>query len=122
MRSRATKLLVGFAFGAGLAALVRSLLRPQAPRTPPRARREPVSSSVSPRTFSPDRLTDLNSAGVAELRQLGLGDENIDRVIENRPYRNKLDLVSRMIVPEEVYETIKDKIAVANADESVKVA
>jgi len=56
------------------------------------------------------------------LEELGLDAESVDRLIENRPYRNKAELLSRMVVPQEVYAAIKDKIAVANAQEPFKVA
>jgi len=56
------------------------------------------------------------------LEQLGLDTESVNRLIENRPYRNKGELLSRMVVPQEVYAAIKDKIAVANAQEPFKVA
>ena len=68
-----------------------------------------------------EHLLDLNSADTNEFGQLGLQSEMIDRIIDNRPYRNKLDLLSRMVVPEELYRGIKNQIGVAGATESIKV-
>jgi hypothetical protein len=38
------------------------------------------------------------------------------------PYRNKLELVSRMILAQDEYSAIKDKMSVAEADKPVKIA
>jgi DNA uptake protein ComE-like DNA-binding protein len=66
---------------------------------------------------------DLNNADRQELLALpGMTEELADRLIENRPYRNKRDLVARLIVPEDIYEGIKNVIHVDGADESVKIA
>jgi hypothetical protein len=48
--------------------------------------------------------------------------ESLERLLENRPYRNKLDLVSRMVLSQEEYSAIKDKVSVAAAGEPVKIA
>jgi hypothetical protein len=54
----------------------------------------------------------LNDAHPEELQKLGLDSVAIDRIIENRPYRNKLELVSRMILPEVLYKEIRHSIGV----------
>lgn len=41
---------------------------------------------------------------------LGLDSDTADRIIEHRPYPSKLDLLGRMVVPEDIYMNIKDKI------------
>jgi prepilin-type N-terminal cleavage/methylation domain-containing protein len=58
----------------------------------------------------------------AQLRELGLDPQSMERLIDNRPYRSKLELVSRMVLAEEVYAAIKDKVAVADGRDPVKVA
>jgi hypothetical protein len=68
-----------------------------------------------------DHLLDLNRATHEDLLGLGLNEELIEKVTENRPYRNKLDLLSRMIIPEHAYEAIKHQVGIANATESLKV-
>jgi hypothetical protein len=88
-----------------------------------RARPEDLSSpDLSHEELASRHLADLNAAGQTQLEELGLDFESVDRLIENRPYRNKVELLSRMIVPQEVYVAIKDKIGVANAREPFKVA
>jgi hypothetical protein len=80
------------------------------------------SPDLSHEELASRHLADLNAAGQTQLEELGLDVESVDRLIENRPYRNKVELLSRMIVPQEVYVAIKDKIGVANAREPFKVA
>lgn len=54
---------------------------------------------------------DINSASGAELKAIpGLGDAYISKIISNRPYANKTQLVSRKVLPEPVYEKVKDRI------------
>jgi hypothetical protein len=69
-----------------------------------------------------EHLIDLNSAGADQLAALGLSGESQERLIENRPYRSKLDLVSRMILSQAEYAAIKDGVSVAEANEPVKIA
>jgi DNA uptake protein ComE-like DNA-binding protein len=76
----------------------------------------------SPEELAAEHLLDLNTASDDELLRLALNPELTDRIVQNRPYRNKLDLLSRMVIPEEVYSAIKNKIAVAKATESIKFA
>jgi len=47
-----------------------------------------------------DGLLDLNSATLLELKELdGIGDVLADRIIDNRPYVTKIDLVGRRVIP-----------------------
>jgi len=69
-----------------------------------------------------EHLIDLNLAKPTELLTLGLDPESLDRLVENRPYRTKLDLVSRMILPESVYAGIRDRVAVSQGRDPIKVA
>jgi succinate dehydrogenase/fumarate reductase flavoprotein subunit len=68
-------------------------------------------------------LVDINSATREQLMSLGIVESTtLDRLLENRPYRNKLDLIARMVVSEDIYEQIKRDIVVRKADEPIKVA
>ena len=69
-----------------------------------------------------EHLIDLNSASADQLKELGLSAEIQERLHENRPYRSKLELVSRMILSPEEYAAIKDRVSVAAANEPVKIA
>jgi competence protein ComEA len=56
-------------------------------------------------------LIDINSATEAQLSTLpGIADARSKAIVAGRPYKGKDDLVSKKIVPENVYNDIKDKI------------
>jgi hypothetical protein len=67
-------------------------------------------------------LIDLNAAGAQQIAELGMSAESLERLLENRPYRNKLELVSRMILSPDEYAAIKERVSVAKASEPVKIA
>lgn len=67
-------------------------------------------------------LIDLNDCSMSDFRKLGLDDQVAERIFENRPYRSKLELVSRVMLPNDVYALIKDRVKVHNTQEPVKVA
>jgi hypothetical protein len=67
-------------------------------------------------------LVDLNSCSVRDLNGLGLEDSTIERIVESRPYRSKLELVSRVMLPNDVYAAIKNRVNVANTNEPIKFA
>lgn len=61
-------------------------------------------------------LLDLNSATLLELKELnGIGEALGNRIIENRPYLTKIDLVGRRVIPDAVYAMIKHSITVKHA-------
>ena len=55
-------------------------------------------------------LLDINTATADELTRVVMDENVAERIIENRPYANKRQLVSRNLVSEEEYERIKDRI------------
>jgi DNA uptake protein ComE-like DNA-binding protein len=60
------------------------------------------------------KLIDINTATADQLKAIpGIGDAYSKRIIEGRPYTAKNQLVSRGILPQGVYDKIKDQI-VAN--------
>ena len=54
---------------------------------------------------------DINSASKAELVALkGVGEARADAIIKGRPYKGKDELAQKNIVPQTVYNDIKDQI------------
>ena len=71
------------------------------------------------------KAMDLNKCSREELLALAALDAVMaDRIIENRPYRHRLDLVARMVIPSGVYQSIRDRVDVASntAGQAVNVA
>jgi len=66
-------------------------------------------------TDTPPRTTggrvDINHASNAELKTLpGIQDAFAAAIVKNRPYKNKLQLLSKQVIPEAAYGKIKNKI------------
>lgn len=76
----------------------------------------------SPEELASEHLVDLNTASEDDLLRLGLDGEGAGKIAENRPYRSKLDLLSRMVLPESAYNEIKHRVGVAGATEPIKAA
>src|SRR2546425_11340541 len=56
-------------------------------------------------------LIDINSASKQELMTLpGIGDAYSQKIIDNRPYRGKNDLVRKNIIPQGTYDKISGQI------------
>lgn len=61
-------------------------------------------------------LMDINSATAKELATLdGIGDARSAAIVKGRPYNGKDDLVNKKIIPQDVYDKIKDKIIAKQA-------
>ena len=55
---------------------------------------------------------DLNSATPAQLTALGLSQKQASRIIENRPYKGRHELVSKGVLSEQEYKDIESKVTV----------
>ncbi len=56
-------------------------------------------------------LIDLNSAKADELMKLdGIGEARAAAIIKGRPYKGKDELVAKKIIPQAVYDKVKDNI------------
>jgi competence protein ComEA len=79
-----------------------------------------LAFALAPSAFAADppkaeakkvELMDINSASEKELMTLkGIGDARAKAIVKGRPYKGKNELVDKKIVPENVYNEIKDQI------------
>jgi competence protein ComEA len=88
---------LAFALGAGTtpAQPPKDPAKPQ-PKAPPAAKKEPL---------------DINTASADELKAVkGIGEADAKKIVENRPYKTKDELVEKKVVSKATYDKIKDQI------------
>jgi competence protein ComEA len=62
-------------------------------------------------------LLDLNTATFAQLRQLpGMGDTYVRRILADRPYNAKNQLLTRGVLPAPAYDLIKNLVVARHAN------
>jgi competence protein ComEA len=94
-------LLVALAFALGAGTTLASAQPPKdpakpQPKAPPAAKKEPL---------------DINSASADELKAVkGIGEADAKKIVENRPYKTKDELVEKKVVSKATYDKIKDQI------------
>ncbi len=76
------------------------------------AQTQPAATANNSMTAAPKAaLIDINSASADDLQDLpGIGPARSAKIVAGRPYTGKDDLVTRKIIPQSVYEKIKDQI------------
>ncbi len=68
-------------------------------------------AATAAKVQAPEAVLDINTATKEQLMKLpGIGDAYSDKIIKNRPYKGKNDLVNKDIIPKATYEKIKDLI------------
>ena len=73
------------------------------PAAAPKAAAPAVAPAAAP--------MDINSATEKELATLkGIGDVRAKAIVKGRPYKGKDELVQKKIIPQSVYDDIKDQI------------
>ena len=80
------------------------------------AKKEAPAQKSTPKSAEKTQLIDINSASKDELKALqGVGDVTAQKIIDNRPYKNKTQLVSKKIVSQSVYDKISGQIIAKQA-------
>ena len=100
-----------------IALLAATPLMAQAPQTNSKA---PETTKMAPATTTPaakttsattGELLDINTATTAQLEALkGVGKVRAEAIVKARPFKAKDELVSKHVVPQNVYNDIKDHI------------
>ena len=100
---------LGLALSAG-SALAQKAEAPKAKTEAPKA--APAKPAEAPKADAPKgEPMDINSASEKELATLkGIGDVRAKAIVKHRPYKGKDDLVKKKIIPQGVYDDIKDQI------------
>ncbi|MEQ1793006.1 MAG: hypothetical protein ABL970_02350 [Nitrospira sp.] len=71
-----------------------------------------TATAVAPATAS--AAMNVNKASASDMVLfLGLKKDEADRIVTNRPYRVKGELVAKNVVPKETFDMIKDRISVS---------
>jgi DNA uptake protein ComE-like DNA-binding protein len=56
-------------------------------------------------------LLDLNTASEADFKTIpGIGDAYAKKIVQNRPYKRKDELVQKKVMPQATYDKIKDHV------------
>ena len=79
--------------------------------TSPAASSQKAPSQKAEKKAEKTEIIDINSASKQELMSLpGIGDAYSQKIIDNRPYRGKNDLVRKNIIPQATYDKISGQI------------
>ena len=111
---RALALVIALLFGAGVA-LPPAVSAQSTPAKSEKSDAKPAKADTKAADKKHAPL-DLNTATSAELETLpGIGDAYSKKIVENRPYKRKDELVKKKIVPQATYDKIKDHIIAKQA-------
>ena len=101
MRRIITTMMFAALLGLTPASIQTSYAQTPAPKAAPAATKEAPKSA----------LIDINRASAKELESLnGIAEARSKAIIAGRPYKAKDELTKRKIIPQNVYDGIKDKI------------
>jgi competence protein ComEA len=74
---------------------------------------DPTTKATPETQKAPSKIrpVDINSASIDDLKMLpGIDDAYAQKIVDNRPYQKKDQLVSKKIISEGAYNKIKDRI------------
>jgi DNA uptake protein ComE-like DNA-binding protein len=87
---------------------------PASASAPPAMAPAPSPSRPPNGTPAPGGIMNVNRASSSEMvLLLGLPKDLAERIVSNRPYKVKGELVAKNVVPKETFDMIKDRISVS---------
>ena len=91
---------------------VTGTLAPSAPAPGLHVPPPPVSPAAPPQAAA--GLMNVNKASAGDMvLVLGISKEMADRIVSNRPYKVKGELVAKNVVPKETFDSIRERISVS---------
>lgn len=101
--------VIGFLVAAPLAA--QTAAPGTSPSKPATSAAPSAPAKAAPAAAASAELVDLNSATKEQLDALpGIGSVRAEAIIKGRPYRGKDELLRKKILPQTVYDGIKEKV------------
>ncbi|HMU53496.1 MAG TPA: helix-hairpin-helix domain-containing protein [Nitrospira sp.] len=92
----------------------RSVTGSLAPSTPPATVPAPMPPSAATAPSTGAGLMNVNKASAGDMvLVLGISKEMADRIVMNRPYKVKGELVAKNVVPKETFDSIRERISVS---------
>ena len=107
---RLIALLIAVLFSTGM------LAAPTAWAQTPKAAPAPAPAKTDTKPAAKDdkmshEPLDLNTASEADLKTIpGIGDAYAKKIVQNRPYTRKDELVQKKVLPKATYDKIKDHV------------
>ncbi len=91
--------------------LVAAFALAAAPQGTKTAKKAGTAAEQTAKPAATGGLIDINTVGEQELKELpGVGDAYAAKIVSNRPYARKDDLVRKKVIPQATYNKIKDRI------------